>query len=62
MGYRQVIIKKSEKLHFKDKQLIIDKDNQSTKIPLEDINYILIEDSSTIITTRLLDEKKKNAI
>ncbi len=56
MGYRQVIIKKSEKLHFKDKQLIIDKDNQSTKIPLEDINYILIEDSTTIITTRLLAE------
>ena len=62
MGYRQVIIKKSEKLHFKDKQLIIDKDNQSTKIPLEDINYILIEDSTTIITTRLLAELGKNAI
>ena len=62
MEYRQVIIKKSEKLHFKDKQLIIDKDNQSTKIPLEDINYILIEDSSTIITTRLLAELGKNAI
>lgn len=62
MGYRQVIIKKSEKLHFKDKQIIIDKDNQSTKIPLEDINYILIEDSSTIITTRLLAELGKNAI
>jgi CRISP-associated protein Cas1 len=62
VGYRQVIIKKSEKLHFKDKQLIIDKDNQSTKIPLEDINYILIEDSSTIITTRLLAELGKNAI
>ena len=62
MGYRQVIIKKSEELHFKDKQLIIDKDNQSTKIPLEDINYILIEDSSTIITTRLLAELGKNAI
>lgn len=62
MGYRQVIIKKSEKLHFKDKQLIIDKDNQSTKIPLEDINYILIEDSTTILTTRLLAELGKNAI
>ena len=62
MGYRQVIIKKSEKLHFKDKQLIIDKDTQSTKIPLEDINYILIEDSTTIITTRLLAELGKNAI
>lgn len=62
MGYRQVIIKKSEKLHFKDNQLIIDKDEKSTKVPLEDISYILIEDSSTILTTRLLAELGKNAI
>lgn len=62
MGYRQVIIKKSEKMHFKDNQLIIVKDEKSTKVPLEDINYILIEDSSTIITTRLLAELGKNAI
>lgn len=62
MGYRQVIIKKSEKLHFKDNQLIIDKDENSTKVPLEDISYILIEDSSTILTTRLLAELGKNAI
>lgn len=62
MGYRQVIIKKSEKLHFKDNQLIIDKDESSIKVPLEDIIYILIEDSSTILTTRLLAELGKNAI
>lgn len=62
MGYRQVIIKKSEKLHFKDNQLIIDKDENSTKVPLEDISFILIEDSSTILTTRLLAELGKNAI
>lgn len=62
MGYRQVIIKKSEKLHFKDNQLIIDKDDNTTKVPLEDINYILIEDSSTVLTTRLLAELGKNAI
>lgn len=62
MGYRQIIIKKSEKLHFKDNQLIIDKEGNSTKIPLEDINYVLIEDSSTILTTRLLAEFGKNAI
>ena len=62
MGYRQVIIKKSEKLHFKDNQLIIEKDNNSTKVPLEDINYVLIEDSTTILTTRLLAEFGKNAI
>ena len=62
MGYRQVIIKKSEKLHFKDNQLIIDKDESSIKVPLEDISYILIEDSSTILTTRLLAGLGKNAI
>lgn len=62
MGYRQVIIKKSEKLHFKDNQLIIEKDNNSTKVPLEDINYVLIEDPTTILTTRLLAEFGKNAI
>jgi len=62
VGYRQVIIKKSEKLHFKDNQLIIDKDESSIKVPLEDISYILIEDSSTILTTRLLAELGKNAI
>ena len=62
MGYRQVIIKKSEKLHFKDNQLIIDKDESSIKVPLEDISYILIEDSSTILTTRILAELGKNAI
>lgn len=62
MGYRQVIIKRSEKLHFKDNQLIIEKESQSTKVPLEDINYVLIEDSTTILTARLLAEFGKNAI
>lgn len=62
MGYRQIIIKKSEKLHFKDNQLVINKEGNSTKVPLEDISYILIEDSTTILTTRLLAELGKNAI
>lgn len=62
VGYRQIIIKKSEKIHFKDNQLIIDKEQKSTKIPLEDINYVLIEDATTILTTRLLAEFGKNAI
>lgn len=62
MGYRQVVIKKSEKLHFKDNQLIVEKEGISSKIPLEDINYVLIEDSTTILTSRLLAELGKNAI
>ncbi len=62
MGYRQVIIKKSEKLTFKDNQLVINREGNSTKVPLEDISYILVEDSTTILTTRLLAELGKNAI
>ncbi len=62
MGYRQVFIKRSEKLFFKDNQLVVLKDSEETKIPLEDINYIILEDASTIVTTRLLAEIGKNAI
>lgn len=62
MGYRQIVIKKSEKLHFKDNQLVIEKDSISSKVPLEDINFVLIEDPTTIVTTRLLSEFGKNAI
>jgi len=62
VGYRQVVIKKSEKINFKDNQLVIEKENVKTKIPLEDINYVLIEDSTTVVTTRLMAEFGKNSI
>lgn len=62
MGYRQVIIKKSEKIHFQNNNLVIEKDKIETKVPLEDINFVLIEDATTILTTRLLAEFGKNAI
>ena len=59
MGYRQVIIKKSEKINLKDNQLVIVKEDSSIKIPLEDINYVLLEDPQTTITARLLSELGK---
>lgn len=62
MGYRQVFIKRSEKLSFKDNQLIVLKDGEETKVPLEDVNYILLEDCTTVLTSRLLAEIGKNAI
>ena len=62
MGYRQVIVKKSEKIHFQNNNLVIEKDKIETKVPLEDINFVLIEDATTILTTRLLAEFGKNAI
>lgn len=62
MGYRQVIIKKSEKLYLKDNSLVVEKEGNSSKVPLEDINYILIEDARTVITSRLLAEIGKSGI
>jgi len=62
VGYRQVVIKKSDKINFQDNQLIITKETNLSKIPLEDINYVLLEDSATIITARLLAEFGKNSI
>lgn len=62
MGYRQVIVKSSEKLHLHDNNLIITKDTREVKVPLEDINFILIEDNTTVVTTKLLAEIGKYGI
>lgn len=62
MGYRQIYIKSCDKLNLKDNQLIIAKENTETKVPLEDINYILLEDSTSLITSRVLAEMGKYAI
>lgn len=59
MGYRQVIIKKSDKMKLKDNNLIINNNDRENKIPLEDINYIILEDNKTTITARLLSELSK---
>ena len=59
MGYRQVVIKKADKIKLKDNNLVVLNNDIERKIPLEDINYIIIEDNKTIITTRLMSEISK---
>ena len=59
MGYRQVVIKKADKMKLKDNSLIIINDNNERTIPLEDINFIILEDNKTVLTTRLLTEISK---
>lgn len=59
MGYRQVVIKKADKMKLKDNNLVVLNNKIERKIPLEDINYIIIEDNKTVITTRLLSEISK---
>lgn len=62
MGYRQVVIKKCEKLNLEDKQLVINKDNNNYKVPLEDINFVLIEDNRVVITSKILSAFGENGI
>ena len=59
MGYRQVVIKKSDKMKLKDNSLVIINNEKERKVPLEDINFIILEDNRTIITSRLLSEISK---
>lgn len=59
MGYRQVVIKKADKIRLKDNNLVIINNELERKIPLEDINYIILEDNRTTITARLLSELSK---
>ena len=56
MGYRQVVIRKWYKLRTKDNQLVIEKEKEIKKVPLEDINYILLEDNTCTITGKLISE------
>ena len=59
MGYRQVVIKKSDKMKLKDNNLVIINNEKERKVPLEDINFIILEDNRTVITARLLSEISK---
>lgn len=63
MGFRQVYVTKALKLSFADNSIIIDKDKETSfNIPLEDLDVVFIEDPSTIITTRLLNELAKKGV
>ncbi len=59
MGYRQVVIRKSDKMRLKDNNLVIENNNRKNNIPLEDINFIILEDNKTTISARLLSDLSK---
>lgn len=63
MSFRQVIIRKANKIKLSYNNLIIvDKEEKEIHIPLEDIFTILIEDPNTILTTKIISECSKNKI
>ena len=54
MSYRQIYIRKAEKLSLRHHSLIIKKESEEIAIPLEDIASLLLEDNKTVITAALL--------
>ncbi len=62
MGYRQVIIKKSDKIKAENNNLVIIKEDKENKVPLEDINFVILEDNQTVITGKLLSSFGEHGI
>lgn len=62
MGYRNIYIRNAKHLSYRHCSLIIEKDNETIEISLEDIATILLEDHKTTITASLISELSKNYI
>ena len=62
MGYRQVVIKKSDKIRTENNNLVVIKGEKENKIPMEDINFVILEDNQTVITGKLLSSFGENGI
>lgn len=62
MGYRQVVIKKSDKIRTENNNLVIIKGDKVNKTPLEDINFVILEDNQTQITGKLLSSFGEHGI
>lgn len=60
MGYRNIKIESSIGLHIKNSQLIIG--DKGVSFPLEDINCVLIENQSVMVSSYMLQEFAKNEI
>lgn len=62
MGWRIVIIENEGKLSIKNKQLIFKTQNKNKSIPIEDIDFIILDNRRITLTHPLLDELAQNCI
>lgn len=62
MGWRIVIIENEGKLSIKNKQLIFKTQNKNKSIPIEDIDFIILDNRRITLTHPLLDELAQNSI
>lgn len=54
MSFRQIYIKRAEKISLRDNSLVVKNEKREIVVPLEDIASILLEDQETVITAHLL--------
>ena len=62
MGYRNVFISSPARLSFKNHNFVVQTDNDSREIPLEDINSVLIESTQVNISSYLLQKLAGNGV
>ncbi len=63
MSFRQLLIKKAEKIRIKNSNILIIKETKEELIiPLDEISIVLIEDPNLIMTTRFITTCSKNNI
>ncbi len=62
MSFRQVVVRKSEKIKLSNECICIVNNEKEIRVPLEDVFIVLIEDPNTVITTRIITECVKNKI
>lgn len=54
MSFRQIYIRRAEKMSLRDNSLVVKNSEKEIVVPLEDIASILLEDQHTVITAHLL--------
>lgn len=62
MGWRIIIVENSGKLYLKNKQLILKTENENKSIPIEDIDFIILDNRQITITHPLMNELVQNCI
>lgn len=60
MGWRNVIITQHSKLSYSYHMMVVQTTNGINKIPIEDINLLLVSTSQAVITSNLISELAKN--
>ncbi len=62
MSFRQVIVKEAKYISLKESSIIVQKDDEDIKIPIEDVAIIVLENNASTITVNLINKCTENNI